>query len=73
MIRDVVQNHVVLLLTFGEILFCVINDAIGAERSDKIDIPRAAHAGDVRAERFRDLDRERADAAGCAINQDFLP
>ena len=50
MVRDIVENHVITLRIFGEILFRVINDLIGAERLDKIDISRAANAGDICAE-----------------------
>ena len=37
------------------------------------DVPCAAYAGDFRAERFGDLDGERANAAGSAVDQDLLP
>src|ERR1700730_10291994 len=72
MVWNVVENHVVTLPTFGEILFCVIDDTICAERSHKIDISGAAYAGHVCAERFRDLDGECSHASGSAVNQDLL-
>ena len=59
-------------IALGEILFCVIDHVIGTERFDKIDIARAANTRYIRAERFRDLDRERADAARRAVDEDFL-
>ena len=40
MVRNIVENHVVTLFTFGEILFGVINDVICAEQSDQVQIPR---------------------------------
>ena len=58
--------------SLGEIFFGVINHVIGADRADKIDIARAANAGHFRAERFRDLHRESADAAGRTVHQDLL-
>ena len=42
MVADVVQNQVVTLGPFGEVLFRIIDDLIGAERADKLDVPRAA-------------------------------
>jgi hypothetical protein len=41
---NVIKNHVVTLVTFGEILFGVVNDVICADRSDKIDFSRTAYA-----------------------------
>src|SRR5215211_6632635 len=45
---------------------------IGAERSRLLDVPRAADGGYLRPERLRDLDGERAHAAGGAVDEDLL-
>ena len=68
-----IVDQVVTLIAFGVVLFCVINHVIGADRSDQIDLARAAHRRDFGAESFRDLNGKRADAAGRAIDQDLLP
>src|SRR6266700_3323787 len=72
MVRNVVENHIVTLPAFGEIFFGVINDVIRAERSNHIHISRTAYTGHIRAERFRDLDRERPNTSGRAVNQHLL-
>ena len=45
----------------------------GAERPHHVGVPGAAHAGDLGAERGRDLDGERPDPSGGAVHQDPLP
>ena len=72
MVADQIINHVVTLIGLGEIFFGVIDHVIGADRFHKIDIARAANSRDLRAERFRDLNRESTDAAGRAVDQNFL-
>src|SRR5439155_8590897 len=72
MVWNIVENYIVTLFAFGEVLFRVINHVICAERSDKIDISRTAHTSHIRAERFRDLHRECAHASRRAVNQDLL-
>jgi hypothetical protein len=44
-----------------------------ADRSDHVHIPRAAHTGHVRAERFGDLHGERTHASRRTVDQDYLP
>src|ERR1700736_759882 len=72
MVRNIVENDVVTFRAFSEILFRVINDMVRAERSHKIDIPRTADTGHIRAERLGDLDRECSHSPRSAINQDLL-
>src|SRR5438045_5102389 len=72
MVRNVVENHVITLVTFGEILFGVINYMMRPKRSYHLQISRAAHAGHIGAEQFGDLDRERTDASRSAVNQNLL-
>ena len=69
----VVEHQVVALVAPGEVLPGVVDDVIGAERSHEVDVPRAAHRGHLRAERFRDLHGERPDASRGAVDQDLLP
>src|SRR5438270_159520 len=56
----------------GEVLLRVIDHLVRADRSDRLDVVRAADAGHVRAERLRDLHGERADAARRAVDEDAL-
>ena len=72
-VSDVVQDHVVLRSPVGEVLRGVVDDVGGADRSHQLDVAGAAHAGDLGAERGRDLDGERADASGGAVHQHPLP
>ena len=73
MVANVIEDHVVLLVALGEILFRVIDDVIGANRSDKIDIPSAANRRDLRAKRFGDLHGECSNTSGRAVNENLLP
>ena len=73
MVSNAVENQVVALRTFGEILLGVIDDPICADGSDHVHISRAANAGHICAERLGDLDGERAHASRRAIDQDLLP
>ena len=45
---------------------------IRAERSDEIDVSRAAHRGHLGAKRFRDLHGERPHSSGSAVDQNLL-
>ena len=49
-----------------------VDDMVGAERADQLDVANAAHAGDVSAEGLGDLHGERADASRCAVDQHRL-
>src|SRR5216683_189965 len=73
MVPNHVENQVVALRTFGEILFGVINDLICADRSDHVHISRTAHAGHFRSERLGDLHSERTHSSRRSVNQDLLP
>src|SRR5262249_26245625 len=66
------ENQVIAFSTFGEIFLGVINDPVGADGSDHVQIRGAAHAGYLCAKRLGDLHRERPDASGRAVNQDLL-
>ena len=72
MLRDVVEDQVVALITAGEVLLRVVDDVVCADRSDQVHLRRAAHAGHFCAERLGDLHRERADASPRAVDQDLL-
>ena len=56
-----------------EVLLRVVDDAVCAERSGLLHVPRAADGGHVRAERLCDLHRVGADASGRAVDQNLLP
>jgi hypothetical protein len=46
---------------------------VGADRADEIDLPRAAHTGDLRSEGLGELDGVGADTSRRADDQDLLP
>ena len=68
-----VEDDVVALPAAGEVLAGVVDDVVGAEGADQVHLRRAAHAGDLGAERLGDLHGERADAARRADDQHLLP
>src|SRR6266404_8399834 len=72
MVGNVIEDHVVTLVALGEIFIRVINDVIGADGSDKIDIPCAANSRDLCAKRFGDLHGECSYTSGRAVDQDLL-
>ena len=55
-----------------EVLARVVDDMVGAERSDQLDVAGAAYAGDLGPEGLRDLDGIGADAARGAVDQHLL-
>jgi hypothetical protein len=73
MVPNAVDNQVITLPTFSEVLLSVINEATCADGSDHVHIPRAAYAGHLCAERLGDLHRERTHASPRTVNQDLLP
>src|SRR5438552_9313596 len=73
MIRHEVENQVVVLSTFREVLSGVINDVICADGSDHFNVPRTANAGNFSAERLGDLHSERTHASSRTVDQDLLP
>src|SRR5262249_2394769 len=72
MIGHVIEHDIVTLVALGEILFGVINYVISPERLDQLGVASAANAGHVCAVGFCNLNRERANTAGCAVDQDLL-
>src|SRR5215470_12370484 len=73
MVTNAVENYIVALRAFGEILPGVINDPICADGSHHFHIARAAYAGHICAERPGDLHCERTDASRRTVDQDLLP
>src|SRR5712691_8866510 len=73
MIRHEVENQVVVLSTFREILSGVINDAIRSDGSDHFNVPRTANARNFSSERLGDLHSERTQASCRTVDQDLLP
>src|SRR5207253_2311429 len=67
-----VVDDVVPLPAVGEILLCVIDDMVRADRADQVHIPGAAHAGYLGAEYLRDLHGEGPHTSRSAIDQDLL-
>ena len=73
MIPDQVHGKVVAFFHLREVLPGVVDNLVGADRPDHLEIARAADAGELGAERTGDLHGEGADAAGCAVYQHPLP
>src|SRR5438067_5712651 len=73
MIRHEVENQVVVLSTFREVLSGVINDVICADGSNHFNVPRTANARNFSAERLRDLHSERTHASRRTVDQYLLP
>ncbi len=57
----------------GEVLLLVVDDLVGPERPDDLDVLRVAHGGDVGAEVLGELHRCGADCSGGAVDRDPLP
>ena len=73
MVRDVVEDDVVPAAGLGEVVGRVVDDVVGADRPDELEVARAGDGRDLGTERFRDLDRERADPARGAVDEDRGP
>ena len=71
--RDVVHDHVVARPALREVLPRVVDDVIRADGADHLDVPRAADAGHLGAERLGDLHGERPDAPRRAVDEHLLP
>ena len=72
MVSHAIEHEVVSLTAPGEIFVGVVDDMVGADRSDQVHISRAAHTGHVRAERFGDLHGERTHTSRRTVDQDLL-
>jgi hypothetical protein len=68
----VVEDDVVALLGSGEVGPRVVNDVVGPERPDQVDVAGAAHTRHLGAKRLGDLDGEGAHAARRARDQHRL-
>src|SRR5271165_7106269 len=73
MIPNGVENQVVTLPTFGEILTGVINDPICANGSDHVHFSCTAYAGHLCPEPLGDLHSKRTYASPGTVNQNLLP
>ena len=69
--RDV-EHEVVAIRVPREVLLHVVDNVISAERADDVDVLRTADPCHLGAERLRDLDGERSDASGRAVDEHFL-
>src|SRR5206468_7666730 len=73
MVPGDVEDQVVAMSARCEIFLGVINDLVGADRSDHVEVPGPANARHVRSERLRDLHPERPHAPRCAVDQHLPP
>ena len=71
-VAHVVEDQVVARAFLGEVLPRVVDDVVGTERADQLDVPGAGHAGHLGTEGLRDLDGERPHATGRPVDQDLL-
>ena len=69
--RDV-DDDVVALGALGEVVLGVVDDVVGADRSDHLELARRIHAGHVRAVGLGELDGEDADAPAGAVDEHGL-
>jgi hypothetical protein len=72
-VANAIEDEVITLPTFGEILFSVINHPVRADGTGRVRIPRTAYARHIRAERPGELHRERTHTACRTVNQNSLP
>jgi hypothetical protein len=66
---DEVEDHVVRLVSTGEVLAAVIDHLVRSDRVHQIQLPRVVDAGHVRTAPLRQLDRERARASTRSVDQ----
>src|SRR5271157_291302 len=66
------QDQVITTVTAGEIFLFIIDDMIGPDRAYHLQVPRAAHSGNFRPERFGDLHGKGPHATRCTLDQYFL-
>jgi hypothetical protein len=71
-LADRIDDRVVRLAGLREVLPRVVDDLVGAEGPDELDMLRARDAGDVRTEVLRQLDRRRAERPRRAVDQEAL-
>ena len=67
-----VEDPVVALAGLRVVDLRVVDDVVGAERADEVQLVGAGDAGHLGAHRLRDLDGERADVARRADDQDLV-
>ena len=72
MVPNDVEDGVVAVAASGEVLLRVVDDPVGADRPDRVELPGGVHARHVRPVRLRELHRERSHGAPRAIDQDLL-
>jgi hypothetical protein len=68
-----VENQIVVLSGGRKVVAGVVDDVVGAERTDEVELGGTGDAGDLRAERLGDLYRVAANPARCADHQHSLP
>ncbi len=68
-VPDAIHDDVVGLPLEQEILRCIVDHPVGAERGDQLAVGAAAHTGDSRAHLLGELHRRRAHGTGCAVHE----
>src|SRR5271167_1769936 len=72
MVPNAIEEQVVALCTFCEVLLCVVDDPICTNGPDHVEIPGTAYAGHFRAKRLGDLHCECTHTSRSTVNQDLL-
>jgi hypothetical protein len=67
-----IEDQVIALAAGREVVVGVVNDMVGSDRPDELELCGAGDAGDLRSEGPGDLYREGADASGRADDQYVL-
>ena len=72
-VPHVVEDEVVARSALPEVLLGVVDDMVGPDRADHVQVLRAGHAGDLGTERLGDLHGERAHASRRPVDENLLP
>src|SRR5580704_1455259 len=72
MVPNTIEEQVVALWAFCEILLSVIDNTICTDGPDHVEIPGAAYAGHFRAKRLGNLHSECSYTSRSTVNQDLL-
>src|SRR5213596_725566 len=67
-----VQHDVVSGQDVGEVLLGEVDDLVGTQSADAVDVVGVSRGGDMGAEVPRDLDNSRSESAGTGVDENLL-
>src|SRR4029079_15359840 len=70
LLADSVKDDIVGLAVLGEVLLRIVDDLVGTQRCDQLEVLRVAHRRDLRTEVSGQLHRGRADRSRGAVDED---